>query len=107
MPDRRRLPRPDTRAFINGELLGEDSLANMAWTFEELISFASRGSFVGPTDLLASGTHQRGCLTEIWGRAGERIPPPLSRPLPTPAGRGVAGRGRFGAALPWLDKCGL
>jgi 2-keto-4-pentenoate hydratase/2-oxohepta-3-ene-1,7-dioic acid hydratase in catechol pathway len=65
------------RAFINGELLGEDSLANMAWTFEELISFASRGSFVGPTDLLASGTHQRGCLTEIWGRAGERIPPPL------------------------------
>ncbi len=65
------------RAFINGELLGEDSLANMAWTFEELISFASRGSFVGPTDLLASGTHQRGCLTEIWGRAGERVPPPL------------------------------
>jgi hypothetical protein len=65
------------RAFINGELLGEDSLANMAWTLEELISFASRGSFVGPTDLLASGTHQRGCLTEIWGRAGERVPPPL------------------------------
>src|SRR3984957_6868786 len=65
------------RAFINGELLGEDSLANMAWTFEELISFASRGSFVGPTDLLASGTCQRGCLTEIWGRAGQRGPPPL------------------------------
>ena len=53
------------RAFINGELLGEDSLANMAWTFEELLSFASRGSFVGPTDPLASGTHQRRCLTEI------------------------------------------
>jgi 2-keto-4-pentenoate hydratase/2-oxohepta-3-ene-1,7-dioic acid hydratase in catechol pathway len=31
------------RARINGELLGEDSLANMAFTFEELISFASRG----------------------------------------------------------------
>jgi len=65
------------RAYINGELLGEDSLANMAWTFEELISFASRGAAVAPGDLLASGTCHRGCLTEIWGRAGERVPPPL------------------------------
>jgi 2-keto-4-pentenoate hydratase/2-oxohepta-3-ene-1,7-dioic acid hydratase in catechol pathway len=65
------------RAWINGELLGEDSLANCAFTFEELISFASRGSVVAPGDVLASGTCQRGCLTEIWGRAGERVPPPL------------------------------
>ena len=65
------------RAWINDELLGEDSLANMAFTFEELISFASRGAAVAPGDLLASGTCQRGCLTEIWGRAGQRVPPPL------------------------------
>ena len=65
------------RAWINGALLGEDSLANCAFTFEELISFASRGSAVAPGDLLASGTCHRGCLTEIWGRAGERVPPPL------------------------------
>jgi 2-keto-4-pentenoate hydratase/2-oxohepta-3-ene-1,7-dioic acid hydratase in catechol pathway len=65
------------RAWINGELLGEDSLANCAFTFEELISYASRGSAVAPGDLLASGTCSRGCLTEIWGRAGERVPPPL------------------------------
>ena len=65
------------RAYINDVLLGEDSLANMAWTFEELISFASRGSVIGPGDVLGSGTCQRGCLTEIWGRAGERTPPPL------------------------------
>src|ERR1700733_3987553 len=65
------------RAWINGTLLGEDSLANCAFTFEELISFASRGSGVAPGDLLASGTCHRGCLTEIWGRAGERVPPPL------------------------------
>jgi len=65
------------RAWINGDLLGEDSLANCAFTFEELISFASRGSVVAPGDLLASGTCQRGCLTEIWGRAGARVPPPL------------------------------
>jgi 2-keto-4-pentenoate hydratase/2-oxohepta-3-ene-1,7-dioic acid hydratase in catechol pathway len=65
------------RAYINDQLLGQDSLANMAWTFEELISFASRGSAVAPGDLLGSGTCHRGCLTEIWGRAGQRIPPPL------------------------------
>ena len=65
------------RAWINGALLGEDSLANMAFTFEELISFASRGAAVAPGDLLASSTCQRGCLTEIWGRVGERVPPPL------------------------------
>jgi len=65
------------RAWVNDELLGADSLANCAFTFEELISFASRGAAVAPGDLLASGTCQRGCLTEIWGRAGERVPPPL------------------------------
>jgi 2-keto-4-pentenoate hydratase/2-oxohepta-3-ene-1,7-dioic acid hydratase in catechol pathway len=66
------------RAHVNGELLGEDSLANMAWTFEELISFASRGSAVAPGDLLGSGTCHQGCLTEIWARAGQRVPPPLA-----------------------------
>jgi 2-keto-4-pentenoate hydratase/2-oxohepta-3-ene-1,7-dioic acid hydratase in catechol pathway len=65
------------RAWINDVLLGEDSLANMAWTFEELIAYASRGSVVAPGDLLGSGTCHRGCLTEIWGRAGQRVPPPL------------------------------
>ena len=65
------------RAWINGELLGEDSLANCAFTFEELISFASRGAAVSPGDLLASGTCQRGCLAEVWGRAGQQVPPPL------------------------------
>jgi 2-keto-4-pentenoate hydratase/2-oxohepta-3-ene-1,7-dioic acid hydratase in catechol pathway len=65
------------RAYINGELLGEDSLANMAWTFGELASFAARGSEVGPGDVIGSGTCHRGCLTEVWGRAGERTPAPL------------------------------
>ena len=65
------------RAWVNGELLGEDSLANCAFTFEELISFASRGSAVAPGDLLASGTCHRGYLAEIWSTVGERVPPPL------------------------------
>jgi 2-keto-4-pentenoate hydratase/2-oxohepta-3-ene-1,7-dioic acid hydratase in catechol pathway len=66
------------RAWINGELLGEDSLANCAFTFEELISFASRGAAVAPGDLLASGTCHRGCLAEIWGRTGQHVPSPLA-----------------------------
>jgi 2-keto-4-pentenoate hydratase/2-oxohepta-3-ene-1,7-dioic acid hydratase in catechol pathway len=65
------------RAWINGELLGEDSLANCAFTFEELISFASRGAAVAPGDLLASGTCHHGCLTEVWGRTGQQVPAPL------------------------------
>jgi 2-keto-4-pentenoate hydratase/2-oxohepta-3-ene-1,7-dioic acid hydratase in catechol pathway len=65
------------RACINDELLGEDSLANMAWTFGELVSFCARGSEIAPGDVIASGTCHRGCLTEIWGRAGERKPAPL------------------------------
>ena len=86
------------RAYINDELLGEDSLANMAWTFEELISFASRGSVVGPADVLGSGTCQRGCLTEIWGRAGERTPAAAGpRRRRHPRGRGA----RDGHATGW------
>ena len=38
---------------------------------------ASRGASVALGDLLASGTCHRGCLAEIWGRAGEQIPKPL------------------------------
>lgn len=31
-------------AAVNGEVVGRDLLANMSWTFEEMISYASRGS---------------------------------------------------------------
>jgi 2-keto-4-pentenoate hydratase/2-oxohepta-3-ene-1,7-dioic acid hydratase in catechol pathway len=69
----------------------------MAFTFEELSSFASRGAAVTPGDLLASGTCQRGCLTEIWGRAGERVPPPqVPGDVVT---RATKGSGRH--AVPW------
>ncbi|MEU6407835.1 fumarylacetoacetate hydrolase family protein [Microbispora sp. NPDC046933] len=65
-------------AEINGVVLGEDSLANCSWTFEEQISYASRGAWIRPGDVLASGTHGGGCLAEIWGRAGRREPRPLA-----------------------------
>jgi 2-keto-4-pentenoate hydratase/2-oxohepta-3-ene-1,7-dioic acid hydratase in catechol pathway len=67
----------DLRAFINGEALGVDSLANMAWSWEHLVSYASRGTWVRTGDVLGSGTCGWGCLMEFWGRHGRDSRPPL------------------------------
>jgi 2-keto-4-pentenoate hydratase/2-oxohepta-3-ene-1,7-dioic acid hydratase in catechol pathway len=68
----------DLRAFVNGELVGQDLLSNMGWPFEELISYASRGTEVRAGDVLGSGTcGNGGCLAELWGRRGGIDPPPL------------------------------
>ncbi|NEA98534.1 fumarylacetoacetate hydrolase family protein [Streptomyces sp. SID13726] len=64
---------------VNGETVGEDRLANMAWTFEEMVTYASRGTWVRPGDVLGSGTcGNGGCLAELWGRTGTLDPPPLT-----------------------------
>jgi 2-keto-4-pentenoate hydratase/2-oxohepta-3-ene-1,7-dioic acid hydratase in catechol pathway len=49
----------------------------MAWSFEDLVAYASRGTLVRTGDVLGSGTCGGGCLAELWGRAGRREPPPL------------------------------
>ncbi|CAM5310515.1 fumarylacetoacetate hydrolase family protein [Streptomyces aurantiogriseus] len=65
-------------AFVNGELVGEDLLSNMSWTFEEMVAYASRGTWVRPGDVLGSGTcGNGGCLAELWGVRGRQDPPPL------------------------------
>ena len=63
--------------FVNDTRVGGDTLANMAWTFAELIAYASRGTWVRPGDVLGSGTCGSGCLAELWGWRGYRQPPPL------------------------------
>jgi 2-keto-4-pentenoate hydratase/2-oxohepta-3-ene-1,7-dioic acid hydratase in catechol pathway len=68
----------DLRVSVNGTELGQDLLSNMGWPFEELISYASRGTEVRAGDLLGSGTcGNGGCLAELWGTRGEQAPPPL------------------------------
>jgi len=62
---------------VNGIETGRDTLANMAWTFEEMVAYASRGAWVRPGDVLGSGTCGSGCLAELWGRSGVEDPPPL------------------------------
>jgi 2-keto-4-pentenoate hydratase/2-oxohepta-3-ene-1,7-dioic acid hydratase in catechol pathway len=66
------------RVSVNGAEIGQDLLANMGWPFEELIAYASRGTWVRAGDVLGSGTcGNGGCLAELWGRRGRIDPPPL------------------------------
>jgi len=65
-------------ASVNGTEVGRDLLSNMGWPFEELISYAARGTWVRAGDVLGSGTcGNGGCLGELWGRNGRIDPPPL------------------------------
>jgi 2-keto-4-pentenoate hydratase/2-oxohepta-3-ene-1,7-dioic acid hydratase in catechol pathway len=64
--------------LVNGVRMGGDTLASMAWSFEDLAAYASRGTWVRTGDVLGSGTCGGGCLAELWGRAGRREPPPLA-----------------------------
>ncbi|MEV5842530.1 fumarylacetoacetate hydrolase family protein [Streptomyces sp. NPDC051985] len=65
-------------ASVNGVVVGEDLLSNMSWTFEEMVAYASRGTWVRPGDVLGSGTcGNGGCLAELWGVRGRQDPPPL------------------------------
>jgi 2-keto-4-pentenoate hydratase/2-oxohepta-3-ene-1,7-dioic acid hydratase in catechol pathway len=67
----------ELHAELNGSSLGLDTLANMAWSFAELVSYASRGTWVRPGDVLGSGTCGNGCLLELWRRHGRDGLPPL------------------------------
>jgi 2-keto-4-pentenoate hydratase/2-oxohepta-3-ene-1,7-dioic acid hydratase in catechol pathway len=67
----------ELEAWINGGKFGDDTLANMSWSFEEMLAYASRGTRVVPGDVLGSGTCGAGCLLEAWGRHGRQEPPPL------------------------------
>lgn len=63
---------------VNGRVVGDNVLSSMSWTFGELIAYAGRSSRLLPGDLIGSGTcGNGGCLAELWGRNGERTPPPL------------------------------
>jgi 2-keto-4-pentenoate hydratase/2-oxohepta-3-ene-1,7-dioic acid hydratase in catechol pathway len=67
----------ELEVLVNGGRIGGDTLANMAWSFDELVAYASRGTWVRTGDVLGSGTCGNGCLAELWGRRGCREPPPL------------------------------
>ena len=68
----------ELEVLVSGERIGGDTLANMAWGFEDLVAYASRGTWVRTGDVLGSGTCGGGCLAELWGRTGRREPLPLA-----------------------------
>ena len=63
--------------WLNGEEMGTDTLASTAWTFEQMLVYASRGTALVPGDVVGSGTCGGGCLGELWGRSDPRNPSPL------------------------------
>lgn len=65
------------RVSVNDVVIGEDRLSNMAWSFAEMVAYASRGTWVRPGDVLGSGTCGGGCLAELWGRHGRDAVPPV------------------------------
>ncbi len=62
---------------VNGLETGSDRSGHMGWSFEQLVSHASRASWVKAGEVLASGTCSGGSLAESWGRTGRLEPRPL------------------------------
>jgi 2-keto-4-pentenoate hydratase/2-oxohepta-3-ene-1,7-dioic acid hydratase in catechol pathway len=62
---------------VNGVQVGGDRSGHMGWSFEQLVSHASRASWVKAGEVIASGTCASGALAESWGRNGALVPPPL------------------------------
>jgi 2-keto-4-pentenoate hydratase/2-oxohepta-3-ene-1,7-dioic acid hydratase in catechol pathway len=62
---------------VNDQPVGGDRSRHMGWSFEQLVSHASRASWVKAGEVLASGTCSSGSLAESWGRNGSLLPPPL------------------------------
>jgi 2-keto-4-pentenoate hydratase/2-oxohepta-3-ene-1,7-dioic acid hydratase in catechol pathway len=67
----------DMTVLVNSVRMGGDRLAHMAWSFAELVCYASRSAWVRAGDVIASGTCAGGSLAEAWGRSGRLEPPPL------------------------------
>lgn len=65
-------------ATVLGTEVGSDDLGMMAWSFPQLVAYASRSARIRAGDVIASGTCANGSLVEVWGRAGRREPAPLS-----------------------------
>lgn len=55
------------RAYVNGKQLSEGSLADMSWTFAQIVERASYGVTLQPGEVIGSGTVGTGCLLELNG----------------------------------------
>ncbi len=70
-------------ATVDGVEYTSGNLADIHWSFEEMLSFASRGARRRPGDIIGSGTCGTGCIVELsqtfgserfpWLRPGNRV----------------------------------
>jgi 2-keto-4-pentenoate hydratase/2-oxohepta-3-ene-1,7-dioic acid hydratase in catechol pathway len=76
-----RAPSLAMTAAVNGEVVCRGDLADLYWSFGELLAYASRGTEVRPGDVIGSGTVGGGCLLEVrtadptqsWLAPGDRV----------------------------------
>jgi 2-keto-4-pentenoate hydratase/2-oxohepta-3-ene-1,7-dioic acid hydratase in catechol pathway len=62
-------------ASVNGVPYSAGNLADLYWSFGQMIAYASRGTRVVPGDVIGSGTVGTGCILELSGLHGsERYP---------------------------------
>ncbi|MEU6662106.1 fumarylacetoacetate hydrolase family protein [Streptomyces sp. NPDC046821] len=52
-------------AHVNGKRYSTGNLADIYWSFAQMISFASRGTELRPGDVIGSGTVGTGCILEL------------------------------------------
>ena len=62
------------KAWVNGKLVSEGTVASMDWTFAEIIERCSYGVDLWPGDIIGSGTVGTGCFLELNG-TGKRLDP--------------------------------
>lgn len=70
-------------ASVNGTRYSEASLAEIYWSFGEMLAYASRGTRILPGDVIGSGTCGTGCILELslvhgedaypWLRVGDEV----------------------------------
>jgi 2-keto-4-pentenoate hydratase/2-oxohepta-3-ene-1,7-dioic acid hydratase in catechol pathway len=62
-------------ASVNGVPYSRGNLADLYWSFGQMLAYASRGTRVETGDVLGSGTVGSGCILELSGLHGtERYP---------------------------------
>ena len=52
-------------ATVNGASYSSGNLADLYWSFAEMVSYASRGTRIVPGDVIGSGTVGTGCILEL------------------------------------------
>jgi len=65
-------------ATVNGKEYSRASLAEIYWSFGEMLAYASRGTRVVPGDVIGSGTCGTGCILELSLVHGEQAYPWLA-----------------------------